>query len=73
MGEFEAEVQRLRYIDRTVRQYLLSLREYEQGLTNDDTMAVFWRDQLDALTSDAIYQTVGGDKFDKYGNQLEGK
>jgi hypothetical protein len=70
MSDFEAEVERLSDLDMAVRNYLSHLYAFEQGAEHDETPMRYWREQLEMLTSGEMYQTFGGDKFDKYGRRM---
>ena len=52
MSEFEAEMNRLSELDMAVRSYLSHLYAFEQGAQHDETPMLYWREQLDTLTSD---------------------
>ena len=71
MSDFEAEMQRLSDLDMAVRNYLSHLAAFEQGAEHDETPMQYWRDELEMLTSGEMYETFGGDKFDKYGKPVE--
>ena len=71
MTDFEAEMARMVELDMAVRNYLSHLAAFEQGAEHDETPMLYWRDELEMLTSGEVYQTFGGDKFDKYGRPLE--
>ena len=59
MSDLDAELQRLMDLDMAVRNYLSNLYAYEQGATNDDTMAAYWREQLEILTDGEMFEGVG--------------
>jgi hypothetical protein len=71
MSELDAELQRLSDLDMAVRNYLSHLYAFEQGSEHDGAHADYWREQMDCLTSGEMFQTFGGDKFDKYGDPVE--
>jgi len=68
MCDFEAEMRRLADLDIAVRNYLSHLAAFEQGSERDESFVDYWRNELDMLTSGEMFETFGGDKFDKYGN-----
>jgi len=72
MTEFEAEMRRLSELDMAVRNYLSHLYAFEQGAEHDETPMMYWRDQLDELTSDETfeYETVGGRRFRADGTEV---
>ena len=68
MSEFEAEMRRMLDLDMAVRNYLSHLYAFEQGAVHDETPMLYWREQMDLLTSGEMFETFGGERFDKYGN-----
>lgn len=56
MTEFEAEMERMSELDAAVRNYLSHLYAFEQGATHDETPMLYWRDKLETLTSDEIFE-----------------
>jgi len=52
VSEFEAEMNRLSELDMAVRSYLSHLYAFEQGAQHDEVPMMYWREQLDELTSD---------------------
>jgi hypothetical protein len=54
---FEAEMQRMLDLDMAVRNYLSHLYAFEQGAVHDEVPMMYWREQLEVLTSGEVFET----------------
>jgi hypothetical protein len=62
MTDFEAEMARMVELDMAVRNYLSHLAAFEQGAEHDESPMLYWRDELEMLTSGEPADVSGTDR-----------